>query len=62
MAIGKETLCDVKMEVMDIYLEDMDYIIGEMLATDKLQTTSEDKRITIDINNGKPKINTYYER
>lgn len=62
VAIGKETLYDVKMEVMDIYLEDMDYIIGEMLATDKVQTTSEDKRITIDIKNGKPKINTYYER
>lgn len=62
MAIGKETLCDVEMEVMDIYLEDMDYIIGEMLATSKVQTTSEDKRITIDIHNGKPKIHTYYER
>lgn len=62
IALGKESMCEVKMKVMDIFLEDMDYIIGEMLATAKVQTTSENKHITIDINNGKPKINTYYER
>ena len=58
----KETLCEVKMEVMDIYLEDMGYIIGEMLGTTKVQTTSDDKHITIDICGGKPEIHTYYER
>lgn len=61
-AMEKETLCEVKMEIMDIYLEDMGYIIGEMLGTTKVQTTSDDKHITIDICGGKPEIHTYYER
>lgn len=56
-ALGKESLCEVKMEVMDIFLEDMDYIVGEIRATDEVYTTSEDSHITIDIRNGKCSIN-----
>lgn len=61
-ALGKETMCEVKMEVMDIFLEHMGYLISEMLGTAKVQTVSEDKLITINIKHNKPEIHTYYEK